>query len=380
MKKNGKINNAYIITRERRSGLLVLKESMVLQNANAYNSSFEHKKLYGGLKKLTIDCTAVEQYDSFFVLYIKALKKFCEQNNIEYTYIGMTADMERLIKTLSKTKIQNLIKNKDNFFYAHCKQIGTIVKRIARDSKSFTEFLGELIIKILSLLIHPTNMRWKDFPYQLNRAGVGALPICVLIVFLLGLVTGYTGALQLHQFGADMYIADLVGISITRELGPIMTAILIAGRSGSSFAAELGTMKVSEEIDALNTMGFDSMRFLVMPRVLAVFVAMPILTIVADIAGMIGGLFAALATLDITLTGYINAMQSALSIFGVGSGLVKSMIFGFLIATVGCFRGMQVSGGADSVGKFTTTAVVTGIFLIILVDAIFAFIFTTLGV
>ena len=373
-------NEAYIYEQEKKQGYLFLNESLILSNANRYNSSFNHKELFSGITKLQIDLTKVEQYDSFFVIYLKALKKYCEQNNIEYNYVGMTPDMERLYKTLSKTKIQNLIINKDSFFYSQSVQIGNIVIRIFNDSKKFTEFLGELIIKTFRLLIHPTQMRWKDFPYQLNRSGVGALPISALIVFLLGLVTGYTGALQLHMFGADMFIADLVGISITRELGPIMTAILIAGRSGSSFAAEIGTMKVSEEIDALTTMGFDPMTFLVMPRVLSVVVAMPILTMLADIAGMLGGLFAALATLDITLTGYINAMQGALSFFDVFSGLGKSMIFGFLIATVGCFRGMQVSGGADSVGKYTTTSVVTGIFLIILVDAIFAFIFTTLGI
>jgi phospholipid/cholesterol/gamma-HCH transport system permease protein len=237
-----------------------------------------------------------------------------------------------------------------------------------------------LIIKILILFVNPWKMRWKDFPFQFFRSGVAALPIILLILFLIGLVTGYQGAVQLHQFGADMYIADMVGISITRELGPLMTAIIIAGRSGSSFAAEIGTMKVSEEIDALNSMGFDFMRFLVMPRVMSVLFAMPLLTLFADLAGVLGGLVSALAVLDITLTAYINGLQGALDYGDVMGGLFKSMVFGFLIATVGCFRGMQVSGGAESVGKFTTASVVSGIFLIIVADAVFTFIFTSLGI
>jgi phospholipid/cholesterol/gamma-HCH transport system permease protein len=185
---------------------------------------------------------------------------------------------------------------------------------------------------------------------------------------------------QLHQFGADIYVADLIGISITRELAPLMTAILVAGRSGSAFAAELGTMKVSDEVDALESMGFDTMRFLVVPRVLAVMLAMPFLTILADVAGVGGGLLTAITTLNITISGYINELQKALSMADIFSGIIKSLVFGFLVATVGCFRGMQVRGGAESVGRYTTSSVVMGVFLIIVSDAIFTFLFQSIGI
>ena len=223
-------------------------------------------------------------------------------------------------------------------------------------------------------------MRWRDFPNHFVNSGVNAVPITLLIVFLIGLISGYQGALQLTQVGADIFIADLIGISITRELAPLMTAILVAGRSGSAFAAEIGTMKVSEEIDALESMGFDPIRFLVMPRVMAVVFAMPILVLMTDLAGIIGGLVAGLTTLDITIAGYLNQLHRAIDFYDIFSGVGKGIVFGFLIATVGCFRGLQVSGGAESVGKFTTASVVTGIFLIIFSDALFTFIFQTLGI
>ena len=155
------------------------------------------------------------------------------------------------------------------------------------------------------------------------------MPIVLLIVFLIGLITGYQGAIQLKQFVADRFIADLVGISITRELAPLMTAILVAGRSGSSFAAEIGTMKVSEEIDALKTMGIDLYQFLVLPRVLAVTLSIPFVTILADLIGIFGGLIAALTTLNVTFTGYVNELSTALNYYHVFTGLGKSMIFGF---------------------------------------------------
>jgi phospholipid/cholesterol/gamma-HCH transport system permease protein len=233
---------------------------------------------------------------------------------------------------------------------------------------------------MLYLLFHPRQSRLKDFSYHFTHAGVDALPIVVLIVFLIGFISGYQGAVQLHQFGADIYIADLIGISITRELGPLMTAILVAGRSGSAFAAEIGTMKVSEEIDALTSMGFDKIRFLVLPRVLAIICAMPILVIIADVAGIAGGYLSAATSLNITLTGYLNELRTAISYSDIFSGLWKSLVFGYLVGTVGCFRGMQVRGGAESVGKYTTSSVVSSILLIIIADGIFTFFFRALGI
>ena len=266
------------------------------------------------------------------------------------------------------------------FWETYFSHIGQLTIVGLQDMKLFIEFLGDIIAKFLALFIHPGKMRWKDFPFHLTKSGVNAVPIVTLIVFLIGMISGYQGAMQLRQVGADIYIADLIGLSITRELAPLMTAILIAGRSGSAFAAELGTMKVSDEIDALNSMGFDHIQFLVLPRIIAVMFAMPFLVLLANFAGIFGGLIAALSTLEITMTGYLNEMQKALSYGDIFSGLIKSVVFGFLVSAIGCFRGLQVRGGAESVGKYTTAAVVTGVLTIIIADAVFTFIFQALGI
>ncbi len=269
---------------------------------------------------------------------------------------------------------------KHSQLYRYIQHIGSNAISVSHKMYEYIEFMGDLFIKMLYIFYKPQTIRWKDFPYHFTRSGVDALFIVLLIVFLIGVITGYQGALQLQRFGADIFIADLIGISITRELAPLMTAILVAGRSGSAFAAEIGTMKVSEEIDALNSLGFDHMTFLVVPRVIAVMFAMPLLTILADAAGIVGGLLAAVTTLDITITGYINQLERALTNAHIFSGILKSIIFGFLVASVGCFSGMQVRGGAESVGKFTTTAVVSGVLLIIIADAVFTFVFQAIGI
>lgn len=362
-------------------GSLTLLEPLTIDNAQYYDKQLNLNVISEGLKNLSVNFSNVNSYDSYSALFINSLKESGISRNFVVNFEAMPPDLISFVDVLNREVVfPDEEIERHGWLALHVIDVGNTTLKILKDAKSFVDFLGELIIKILILLVNPWKMRWKDFPFQFFRSGVAALPIIMLILFLIGLVTGYQGAAQLHQFGADMYIADMVGISITRELGPLMTAIIIAGRSGSSFAAEIGTMKVSEEIDALNSMGFDFMRFLVMPRVISVLVAMPFLTLLADLAGVLGGLVSALAVLNLTLTAYLNGLQGALDYGDVLGGLFKSMIFGFLIATVGCFRGMQVSGGAESVGKYTTASVVAGIFLIIVADAVFTFIFTALGI
>jgi phospholipid/cholesterol/gamma-HCH transport system permease protein len=206
----------------------------------------------------------------------------------------------------------------------------------------------------------------------MQKTGVDALPIIILISFLVGLIMAFTAAVQLEQFGANIYVASLVSLMMTRELGPIMTAIIVAGRSGSAFAAEIGTMKVSEEVDALFTMGFDTVRFLAVPKIVATVLVVPLLTLFSDLFAILGGLVVGVFMLDLTVNSYVAQTVKTLSLFDVFFGLSKSAVFAFLIAWIGCFRGFQVKGGAASVGESTTSAVVSGIFLIILSDAIFS--------
>jgi phospholipid/cholesterol/gamma-HCH transport system permease protein len=254
-------------------------------------------------------------------------------------------------------------------------RIGDWSYRFAADCREILVFLGAMSIACLQSLIRPWSIRWRDVLFYLERAGVDAVPILLLIQFLLGITLAFLGASQLEQFGANIYVADMVSLAMVYEIGPLMTAILVAGRSGAAFAAEIGTMKVSEEVDALTAMGFDTQRFLVIPKLIAVAISMPCLLILSDLVGIIGGGVVASSILDVQMVSYINQAYKALSLTPIIQGLVKSVFFAILIAGVSCMRGFQVRGGAESVGRYTTSAVVSSIFLIIIANAIFTILF-----
>lgn len=236
-------------------------------------------------------------------------------------------------------------------------------------------FTGEVMLGLGDAVLSPRKVRWRETWLYMQRSGHEALPIVSLISFLMGLITAFQAAVQLRQFGADIYVANLVGLSITRELGPLMTAIIASGRSGAAFAAEIGTMKVSEEVDALGAMGLDRTRFLVTPKVIALLIMLPCLTLFADLVGIVGGLFVALFSLDIPAVVYFRQMKAYMSIWDIGQGLVKAVAFALLIATIGCLRGFEAQAGAESVGRVTTAAIVSGIFAIVCADAVFTVLF-----
>ena len=223
------------------------------------------------------------------------------------------------------------------------------------------------------------QVKWRSAIHQMVLAGIDSIPIVALISLFIGIVLGLQGAYQLAKFGATYFVTALVGVSMTRELGPLLTAIIIAGRSGSAFAAELGTMKVSEEIDALEAMGLNSVRFLVVPKYLAMLVMMPCLTLFADLSGILGGALFEIAQLDKTLPMCLTATRDALEMHDITTGLIKSIVFGLIITTIGCKEGFSVRGGAEGVGKATTSSVVVSIFLIIFADVIFTAIFYFTG-
>ena len=226
---------------------------------------------------------------------------------------------------------------------------------------------------------HPRRVRWKDTLLIAEAVGVNALPIVALVGFLMGLIMAFQAAIPLGRFGAQLYVANLIGLSVLRELGPLMTAIVVAGRSGSAFAAELGTMKVREEIDALITMGLDPVRFLVVTRVIAAVLMTPLLTIFANLVGLIGG-SVVLLSLGFSLTTFYHQVQSSVTYGSLVGGLVKSFVFGILVAGIGCLRGLQTKTGATAVGESTTRAVVSGIILITITDGIFSVVYYYLGV
>jgi phospholipid/cholesterol/gamma-HCH transport system permease protein len=255
------------------------------------------------------------------------------------------------------------------------RKVGQSSWYIARDFVRFVTFIGELLIAFLYTIRHPKTMRGKDILFYIQRAGVEGLPIVALIGALIGLIIAFMSFLQLKQVGANIYVPSLVSFAMVRELGPIMTAILVAGRSGSAFAAEIGTMVVNEEVDALRTMGFDPIRFLAIPKVLATVIVVPILTIYADFFGVLGGMVIGVTSLDLTIRTYITQSIKTIQVFDIVTSLIKAAVFAALISSIGCQRGFQVRSGAQDVGKFTTSAVVAAIFMIVVADSIFAIMF-----
>lgn len=236
-------------------------------------------------------------------------------------------------------------------------------------------FVGESATVLLRSLMQPRRIRWRAILHNLQTAGFEAMPITGLLTFLMGVVIAYQGADQLQRFGANIYIVDLVGLSMVRELAPMLAAIIIAGRSGSAYAAQIGTMKVTEEIDALRTIGIGSQELLVLPKMLALIIALPLLTVFADMAGIFGGMVMARSKLDVNFDVFINRLGDAVSLSSFLVGVAKAPVFAAIIALVGCFQGFQVGGSADSVGRQTTVSVVQSIFLVILADALFSIVF-----
>ncbi len=239
-------------------------------------------------------------------------------------------------------------------------------------------FVGETALALLRLLRQPSRLRFLPLLHNIQLTGFEALPIVGLLSFLMGVVVSYQGADQLVRYGANIFVADLVGLTMLREMGPLLTAIIVAGRSGSAFTAQIGTMKVTEEIDAMRTIGIAPMDLLVLPKLFALAIALPLLTVYADILGVLGGMMLAKLQLGINFHDFLDRLDRAISLSSFLVGIGKSLMFAMIVALVGCFQGFRVEGSADSVGRQTTVSVVQAIFLVILVDAFFSIVFSRL--
>jgi phospholipid/cholesterol/gamma-HCH transport system permease protein len=247
-------------------------------------------------------------------------------------------------------------------------------------ASAFVEFFGKGIFVSFRTLFHPKRFRLTSTVHHMEMTGLNAIPIAAMMAFLIGIVLVYQGALQLEQFGAQIFVIDLLALSVLRELGVLITAVLVAGRSGSAFAAEIGSMNVHEEIDAMRVLGIDPIETLVIPRVVALVVTLPILTFLADIMGLFGGALMSWLTLDIGPAVFLERLQSVVEIDTFMVGMIKAPFFAVLIGLIGCYEGMQVEGSAESVGHHTTRAVVEAIFLVIISDALFSVFFGILGI
>jgi phospholipid/cholesterol/gamma-HCH transport system permease protein len=254
-------------------------------------------------------------------------------------------------------------------------QIGRGTSLAVAFARQVLDFTGQALAAAVAAGREPSSIPWPEVTRLMERTGADALPIVSLISFLVGMVSAFQGAITLHKYGADIFVADGIAIGVTRELGPLMVAIVASGRSGAAFAAELGTMRVSEEIDALRTMGLDPFRYLVLPRVLALTAMVPVLTLLGDFVAVMGGAFVGVVGLDLTFIGYMQETRRALTLAHLLTGLVKSVAFGSAIAMVACQWGLATRGGAEGVGRSTTSAVVSTLFFLVVIDSAFTVLF-----
>jgi len=318
-------------------------------------------------EKIDFDMQAVEAIDGGTMALLVHLRSELAARGVRADFVNAKEHVQELIH-LYRGDIKPVRRRKRRP-EGTLAQIGRATLEILLEVKRVLGFFGDTVLAGLGLLKEPKTGNWKEVVPTVERSGVDAVPIVILINFLVGFVMAYQGANQLKQFGANIYVADLVGLSVTRELGPLMTAIILCGRSGAAFAAELGSMRVSEEIDALRTMGFGPIGYLVLPKALALMLVLPVLTLVGDFVGLLGGMLVGLMSLDLTVSGYISETQKALSMWDVFSGLIKSVVFALAITLISCQQGFATTGGAEGVGRRTTSSVVTILFTLILIDA-----------
>jgi phospholipid/cholesterol/gamma-HCH transport system permease protein len=331
-----------------------------------------------GAKQIVLDASRIEYCDVSGIALLVQLRNRQQRAGGNFEIRDLRPEFQELLNAWGAedpTRLERQPRRRINFV----EEMGETVVQIWKDTFLLISFVGELSSALMKTAFQPRRVRWKDTLFIAEAVGVNALPIVTLIGFLMGLIMAFQAAIPLGRFGAQLYVANLIGLSVLREMGPLMTAIVVAGRSGSAFAAELGTMKVREEIDALITMGLDPVRFLVVTRVIAAVVMTPLLTIFADFVGLIGG-SVVLLSLGFSLTTYYHQVQYAVSYGSLVGGLVKSFVFGILVAGIGCLRGLQTKTGATAVGESTTRAVVSGIILITVTDGVFSVVYYYLGV
>ncbi len=331
------------------------------------------------VQKLDYDTQGVIDWDSSLLIFVLNVNKVCAGKDIDVDVEGLPAGVRKLID-LATAVPEKKGARKEVDRETFLEQVGKGWLEFTGSGGDIVEFLGEAIVSFGRLLTGKARFRRSDFVLVLQDCGVQALPIVSLISILVGLILAFVGAVQLEQFGAQIFVANLVGIATAREMGAMMTGIIMAGRTGAAFAAQLGTMQVNEEIDALKTLGISPMDFLVLPRMMALILMMPLLTLYACLLGIAGGMIVGVGMLDLTVTQYINQTQSALDLGDFAFGLVKSSLFGVLIAISGCLRGIQCGRSASAVGDAATSAVVMAIILIILTDGIFAVISNMIGI
>ena len=333
-----------------------------------------------GAGPATIDASAIAALDTAGAWLLHKLLLRLRGEGVLITVHGLQPRFARLLQAVEAHVAAQIGKPAPAAprALALLERVGRAALGAREEAVGLLGFLGESALALLTSVRHPARLRWRPLLYNIRTAGFDALPIVGLLSFLLGIVVAYQGADQLRRYGANIFVADLVGLSMLREFAPLITAIIIAGRSGSAYAAQIGTMAVTEEIDAMRTIGIAPMELLVLPKIIALVIAMPLLTVFADVLGVFGGMLMARAQLGVTFPEFLDRFAKAVSITAYLVGIGKAPVFAAIIAVVGCYQGFRTRGGADQVGRQTTRSVVQSIFLVIVADALFSVAFSAL--
>lgn len=330
-----------------------------------------------GVRRICLASIDLDRWDSALLSFLFSVETLCRERGIGIDDTGLPPGVRRLVELAVDAPGRSAGPAKAHPSFLA--RIGTASIKQGRALLRFVAFLGESMIATLQLLRGQARYRRTDLFLTIQECGAQALPIVSIISLLVGMILAFVGAIQLRQFGADIYDANLVAVAMTREMAAIMTGIVLAGRTGAAFAAQIGAMQGNEEIDALTTLGISPIEFLVLPRMLALILMTPLLCIYANFVGIFGGFIVGISTLNVTPIAYLLQTQSAVSISDFGIGLVKGSVFGALVAITGCLRGIECGRSAAAVGAAATSAVVSGILAIIVTDAVFAVLLNILG-
>jgi phospholipid/cholesterol/gamma-HCH transport system permease protein len=351
--------------------------SWTVMNIGEFKGTKGPKRPVGDVARL-VDASKVERLDTAGVIEILDLAGGGPETEVR-TSGKAHADLFRVVQAnLGKAQTKPVVHR--SWLVHWLDEVGHSLVHFGRQIADMCEFFGEIIVVFVEACLQPRRFRLNAVVRQMYEVWVRALAIVGVLCFLIGVVIAYQGVQQLRQFGAETFTVEAVGIGMFRELGVLLTAIIVAGRSGSAFTAQIGTMQVNQEVDAMRTIGLNPIEWLVLPRIIALVLCMPMLAFWGDMAGLLGGAVACTVYLDFTFVQFFDRLRDTVGAWHFYTGMIKSPVFGFIIAAIGCFEGLQVSGSAESVGQLTTRSVVEAIFCVIVLDAVFSIIFLLAGV
>lgn len=361
-------------------GLLQFDRPLTVATAADVRQCLDELPLPDG-QDIAFDLSRVTEFDTTGALILHQAQLELEALGRSVTTIGADPDLLALVADArAQFAPCDMRRDRGNPYVSRIADIGEATVETVRNFGSFLAFLGLVLLRLLRLIIQPRRMRWTSLSHHIENTGLKALPIIGLMSFLVGLVVVQQGAYQLSRFGAESFVVNMLGLLTLRELGVLMTAIMVAGRSGSAFTAQIGAMNLSEEVDAMRTIGIDPVDALVLPRMLALVLVMPLLVFYANSMAIAGGMVFGWVALDMSPGAFLEALRDAVAMTDFWAGMMKAPVFGLAIAVVGCFEGMCVKNDAESVGRHTTASVVQSIFYVIAIDAFFAVFFTIVGI